>query len=124
MVLIACDKHDPILPGVRTAIFDTSNIDVKNKTEINSGEIIFREGDKILQNLITCEDKNEPNYKAHYENDNNNYLLEIKDKNGNIIKVWENIIEIIKATSYNKQNIYKCCQGKYKYAYGYKWCYL
>ena len=47
-----------------------------------------------------------------------------KDKNGNIIKVWENIIEIIKETSYNKQNIYKCCQGKYKYAYGYKWCYL
>ncbi len=29
--LCACDKHDPILPGVRTAIFDTSNIQVQNK---------------------------------------------------------------------------------------------
>ena len=28
----ACDKHDPILPGVRTAIFNTSHIDVKNQT--------------------------------------------------------------------------------------------
>ncbi len=28
----ACDKHDPILPGVRTAIFDTSRIDVKKQT--------------------------------------------------------------------------------------------
>lgn len=29
---VACDKHDPILPGVRTAIFNTSHIDVKNQT--------------------------------------------------------------------------------------------
>ena len=31
LALVACDKHDPILPGVRTAIFKTSNINVKNK---------------------------------------------------------------------------------------------
>lgn len=30
--LCACDKHDPILPGVRTAIFDTASIKVENKT--------------------------------------------------------------------------------------------
>lgn len=29
--LVACDKHDPVLPGVRTAIFDTSRIDIKNQ---------------------------------------------------------------------------------------------
>ena len=31
LVLTACDKHDPILPGVRTPIFNTGGIDVKNK---------------------------------------------------------------------------------------------
>ena len=30
--LSACDKHDPILPGVRTPVFETDNIDVQNKT--------------------------------------------------------------------------------------------
>lgn len=28
----ACDKHDPILPGVRTAIFDTKHLEIKNQT--------------------------------------------------------------------------------------------
>ena len=37
--LVACDKHDPILPGVRTAIFDTSNIDVKNTLSIKHSNI-------------------------------------------------------------------------------------
>lgn len=47
-----------------------------------------------------------------------------KDKNNNIIKVWKDIIEIQENTNYNKHNIYKCCEGKYKYAYGYKWMYI
>lgn len=34
LALCACDKHDPILPGVRTAIFATSNVTVLN-TEIS-----------------------------------------------------------------------------------------
>ena len=29
--LCACDKHDPVLPGVRTAIFDTGRVDVLNQ---------------------------------------------------------------------------------------------
>lgn len=46
-----------------------------------------------------------------------------KDKNDNTIKVWNNIIEIQKETNYNKQCIYKCCKGIYKYHKGYKWQY-
>ena len=30
--LVACDKHDPILLGTRSAIFNTSSLDVKNQT--------------------------------------------------------------------------------------------
>lgn len=44
-----------------------------------------------------------------------------KDKNDNIIKIWNNIWELTHNTNYKKDNIYYCCCGKYKYAYGYKW---
>lgn len=40
-VLMACDKHDPILPGARTAIFNTSRIDVKNQTITDIPETAF-----------------------------------------------------------------------------------
>lgn len=45
LALVACDKHDPILPGVRTAIFDTSNIDVKNKTITDLPESVITTND-------------------------------------------------------------------------------
>lgn len=47
-----------------------------------------------------------------------------KDRNKNIIKVWENINEIVCNNNYHRSNIYKCCQGKLKTAYGYIWDYL
>lgn len=39
----ACDKHDPILPGVRTSVFNHANIKVENKniTDIPTNEIVF-----------------------------------------------------------------------------------
>lgn len=47
-----------------------------------------------------------------------------KDKNKNIIKIWENIDEIVCNNNYHRSNIYKCCQGKLKTTYGYIWNYL
>ncbi len=43
LALTACDKHDPVLPGVRTPIFDTNQVDVINKsiTDIPSEEIVI-----------------------------------------------------------------------------------
>lgn len=40
-ILVACDKHDPILPGARTAIFNTSRIDIKNQTITDIPESVF-----------------------------------------------------------------------------------
>lgn len=37
----ACDKHDPILPGVRTSIFDTSGVDVQNRVITDIPETVF-----------------------------------------------------------------------------------
>lgn len=47
-----------------------------------------------------------------------------KDKNKNVIKIWENIDEIVCNTKYHRSNIYKCCQGKLHTAYGYIWEYF
>ena len=40
-LIAACDKHDPILPGVRTPIFDTDTISVQNKTITNIPETAY-----------------------------------------------------------------------------------
>ena len=39
--LVACDKHDPILPGTRTAIFDTTQINVKNQDIVDLPESVI-----------------------------------------------------------------------------------
>lgn len=40
-LLCACDKHDPILPGVRTSIFDTSSIQSANTNITSLPETAF-----------------------------------------------------------------------------------
>lgn len=40
-----------------------------------------------------------------------------------LIKVWPSISEIERQTGYSKSNIFYCCNGKYKQAYGYQWAY-
>ncbi len=43
LALIGCDKHDPILPGTRTAVFDSTNVKIANQTitEIPTTEIVY-----------------------------------------------------------------------------------
>ena len=43
VMLAACDKHDPVLPGVRTAVFESTDINVKNQdiTNIPGGAYIL-----------------------------------------------------------------------------------
>ena len=45
------------------------------------------------------------------------------DLQGNFIKSWAGGTEIEKVTGFARSNISKCCSGKYKTAYGYKWQY-
>lgn len=42
---------------------------------------------------------------------------------GKLIKEWSSTMEIQRQTGYANGNIGKCCRGKYKQAYGYKWSY-
>lgn len=40
LLLVACDKHDPILPGVRSPIFDSASVRVLNQTITNVPESV------------------------------------------------------------------------------------
>ena len=44
-------------------------------------------------------------------------------KDGELIRIWDNYIELVNATGYNNGNIYKAINGKIKSAYGFKWEY-
>jgi hypothetical protein len=45
------------------------------------------------------------------------------DLDGNFIKEWEGIIDAAKHLNGTSTNIMRCCKGKFKQAYGYKWEY-
>ena len=51
------------------------------------------------------------------------YKIIQKDKEDNIVKIWDNIWDLSHNTEYDMTNIRKCCKKQYKYAYGYKWEY-
>ena len=44
-------------------------------------------------------------------------------KEGELIRIWNNYIELVNETGYNNGNIYKAINGKIKSAYGFKWEY-
>lgn len=45
------------------------------------------------------------------------------DLNGNFIKEWDGIIDATKEVGKHSTNIMRCCQGKFKQAYGFIWKY-
>ena len=59
------------------------------------------------------------NVPVHYKRKVRQY-----DKQGHFIKEWDGISDIVKATGYSSSNIYQCCQGKIRQAYGYRWSFI
>lgn len=79
-----------------------------------------------VSNLEWCTNLYNINYGKRNEKiskTNSIYKVIQKDKQGNVIKIWNSIWDITHNTKYRKDNISCCCRGKYKYAYGYKWEY-
>lgn len=49
------------------------------------------------------------------------YIIDQYDLDGTFIKRWDSATEINRQTGYLKSNILRCCHGKTRTAYGYKW---
>lgn len=80
-----------------------------NNLEWCNGEYNLHYGTRVNRILKT----KEPTFKQIIQ----------KDRHGNIIKIWKNIIEIQKNTKFNKQCIHYCCSGRLKTSGGYIWEY-
>lgn len=82
--------------------------------------------DNRVCNLEYCTSKYNANYGKRNENVSQNqikYNIIQKDRESNVIKIWNSMWEIIHNTDFKKSNIQKCCQGKQCNAYGFKWEY-
>lgn len=80
----------------------------------------------IVNNLEWCTHKENMNHGTKQDRESKvktKYKVLQYDLEGNLIKEWNNLREIVMNTDYDKSNIMYCCQGKYKTAYGFKWVY-
>ena len=88
--LVACDKHDPILPGVRTAIFDGANVNVLGQDILD-----------VPTKIVNIDNSNCP-----YTQDKNNV-------------VWDGTRKIFSGFPTSNTvsgNVSPVCSGKYIYA--------
>lgn len=96
-----------------------SNLQVNHKDE--------NKHNNYVDNLEWISFKENMNYGTKQDRESKaktKYHINQYDKEGNLIKQWFNLREVVLKTKYKKENIRYCCIGKYKYAYGYKWEYV
>lgn len=80
-------------------------------------------------NLMTPKDnvnwgsRNEKIGETNTNNPKRSKQVEQYDLQGNLINVWESVNEVQRQLGYHISGISKCCNGKYKSAYGYIWRY-
>lgn len=76
--------------------------------------------DNEVSNLEWCTASYNTNYSIHKRYRKVRQLT----KDGKLIRIWESSWQINRETGYDASSIIKCCRGKYKQAYGYRWQYV
>lgn len=82
----------------------------------------------FYKNLEWCNNKYNSNHGTRNERISMSRKMQTKkiyqfSLNGDYIKEWENIFDIIAEMKIQKSSIYRCCEGIYKQAGGYVWKY-
>ena len=70
-----------------------------------------------VYNLRWCDNK------TNNRNKTNNKCVYQYSKFGEFIKKWDYLIDAEQIGGFHRGDIWKCCEGKAKSAYGYKWSY-
>lgn len=100
----------------------------------NLPEVNHKDEDKTnnrIDNLEWCDTKYNVNYgtrsqrmgKAQLNRFDCSKPINQYDLNDNLIKTWPSYAQIKRELGYDRSFIGKCCRGRYKKAYGYKWQY-
>lgn len=74
-----------------------------------------------IDNLEWCDRKYNINYGTRIERIQKPILQ--FSKTGEFIKKWDSAIKVERVVGFYHSEISRCCKGKKKSAYGYKWCY-
>ena len=106
---------------------------VNHKDENPSNNFVWVNDDGSIDfeksNLEWCTQKYNSNYGTRNDRISKNGLnkhskttLQL-DLEGNVIKEWLSVRQIQRETGYKRYSIERCCNGKQKTAYGFKWSY-
>ena len=78
-----------------------------------------------VDNLEYCDSKYNMNYGTRTERVAKAKSIPILQftLDGEFIRKWDSIADVEKELGFNHSSINMCCKGKYKNAYGYRWCY-
>lgn len=83
-----------------------------------------------VENLEWCTSEYNNNYGSHNERSSQAKINGKASKavlqyslDGTLVKEWPSVNEIQRQTGWDDSFISKCCRGRYKTAYGYKWSY-
>ena len=102
------------LGNIRVLIFH-NNICVKNKIHLLKQQV-----DKYGRKRVMLYKNGKPKLYQVHTLIANTFL----NKNGNLIKTWDKVLDITNTMKISKQSISYCCKGKTKTAGGYIWRYV
>ena len=104
-------------------------VDLKNGTLVNltdggDGVLNMNENSELRMKLSKAAIGKKMSESAKKKMGDNQKLPILQyDIQGNFIKEWDGIVDASKAMSKHSTNIARCCQGKFKQAYGFIWKY-
>ncbi|RYX83696.1 hypothetical protein EON73_03750, partial [bacterium] len=116
--VVVCDENKKFNKLVHVLVFYSFNPKIVRTKEFQIDHIDRDSKNNKLSNLrlaTISENNKNKDFKAK--------IVKITqlDKKGKIIKVWDDITDVESQLGYPRKNIFTCCNGKVKTAYGFVW---
>ena len=113
---------------VHILVYETFNGLIPENMQVNHINEIKSDNRLENLNLMTTKEncnwgtRNERSAKKRINGKCSKTVLQF-DLNNNLVKEFPSAIQVERELGFNNGNIIKCCKGKYKQAYGFKWKY-